>query len=103
MQKALILLCALGLGGCVTAEEELAQRQAAAKALNAKHDAVCQSFGAQPGTPAYTDCRMRFLEMMSADIASRRQARAIGSSGTSVTINQQAPASPPFVMQPIGR
>jgi hypothetical protein len=31
--------------------------------IAARQDAVCQSYGAKPGTPGYTDCRLRLVEM----------------------------------------
>lgn len=38
------------LNGCVTAQERLAQ-------IDAARDARCRSFGAQPGSDAYVKCR----------------------------------------------
>lgn len=42
-----IALCALLLAGCVSVEER-----------NAMDDNQCQSYGAEPGTEAYVQCRM---------------------------------------------
>jgi len=49
----LIVAAALILGACMTAEEQQAQ----ARAIAANDDAACRSAGAQPGTPAYVQCR----------------------------------------------
>jgi hypothetical protein len=39
------------LSGCMSAQEQAA-------AINAGDDAACQSYGAQPGTQPYFQCRM---------------------------------------------
>jgi hypothetical protein len=63
-----VLLTLFALGGCVTAEEMAAQQAAA-------DDAKCRSFGAQPGSKPYLDCRLE-LERNRANVAA---ASAIGS------------------------
>jgi hypothetical protein len=46
------------LGGCAS-REQIAARQAAARAaINAEDDGKCRSFGALPGSSAYLQCRM---------------------------------------------
>lgn len=47
MRNLLILLFALGLSACGASRAELAARD----------DEKCKSYGAQPGTPAYVQCR----------------------------------------------
>jgi hypothetical protein len=56
----LIAACilALMLPACVSAEQQRAQAEAQAAAINANDDAKCQSFGAAPGSQAYIQCRM---------------------------------------------
>jgi hypothetical protein len=49
-----VLLVALSLAGCITAEEQVAQYRAKA---NAEDNQKCLSYGAQPGSPAYVQCR----------------------------------------------
>lgn len=52
MKRTLIVLgLAVVLGGCAT-PEQLAERD----------DATCQSYGAAPGSSAYTDCRLRVAQ-----------------------------------------
>jgi hypothetical protein len=59
MCRVIVVLAALLLAGCATAES-----QAEAKAeLDAKDDAKCKSYGFQPGTLNYTDCRDKLAEM----------------------------------------
>jgi hypothetical protein len=48
--RKLILCAPLLLAGCVTAQERMVQ-------LAAADDAKCQSYGAQPGSPPYIQCR----------------------------------------------
>src|SRR5262249_32306635 len=66
----LALVCALRLAGCKTEAEQAAeenkrlQEQAEAAAQTAKRDdETCRSYGLQPGTPAYGDCRMRLVSL----------------------------------------
>jgi len=58
-----ILLVALLLGGCMTTEERIA-------AHAAEDNQKCVGYGAQPGTPAYVNCRAQLD-------SARTQARAI--------------------------
>ena len=59
--------CTMGAGhnGCTpgTKEyEQMVQQQEDTKASDDIDDAVCRSFGAEPGTPAYTECRRKRTE-----------------------------------------
>jgi len=61
MWIATMLLAAVSLVGCAQYEaEKQANMAAAAQARVASDDANCRSFGAQPGSPEYEDCRKRF-------------------------------------------
>ena len=56
--------CAMGAGhnGCTpgTKEyEQMVQQQQDAKSSDDIDDAVCRSFGAEPGSAAYTECRRK--------------------------------------------
>lgn len=59
MRLAAVLVYAIALSGCAQFQEQQ-QQQAFARqqAISANDDAKCQSFGAQPGTATYTQCRM---------------------------------------------
>ncbi|PJG56618.1 hypothetical protein CVM73_03450 [Bradyrhizobium forestalis] len=50
MRVVVILALGLSLGGCLTGEQLIAER-------NAKDDQKCQGYGARPGTDAYVNCR----------------------------------------------
>lgn len=52
-----ILLC---LGACTSAKE-----------IAAKDEEECKSIGAQPGTQAYTDCRLRIKAMRQSETNAR--------------------------------
>ena len=61
MRFAALLLTLVCLVGCAQYDAELsANLAAAAQAQTAVDDATCRSSGAQPGTPAYDDCRRRY-------------------------------------------
>lgn len=71
MKRALLL--ALLLGGCSQYEEyRAAQAQDAFEAVQQNDDAQCQSYGAQPGTPAYINCRTQLASQRSAEDAQKR-------------------------------
>lgn len=71
MRFVAILALSLSLGGCLTDEQLIAER-------NAKDDQKCQGFGARPGSDAYVNCR---AQMDSA----RTTARAIDSAAPAQT------------------
>ena len=80
MYRQALILVALLLAGCAghsigcetgigshencapgtTAYEEKQDEKAAKTAVGAINDAKCQSYGFQPGTPAYAQCRKDF-------------------------------------------
>jgi hypothetical protein len=69
--------CGRSLSVGMQSSEERAQRAAQqAAAAEAAGDAKCRSLGAQPGTPAYVDCRLRVEQMASAEAASAAASRA---------------------------
>lgn len=57
----ILMVLALGglLAGCVTAAEQDAQHASS-------EDARCRSFGAKPGTDAYTSCRVQLSNQRNA-------------------------------------
>ncbi len=61
MRFAALLLALMSLAGCAQYDAERAANLAATQqAQTAADDAACRSSGAQPGTPAYDDCRRRY-------------------------------------------
>ena len=67
------ILC---LSGCVSGEERAQRAAQQAAATEAARDTKCRSFGAQPGTPAYVDCRLRLEQMASNETAAAHAASA---------------------------
>jgi len=66
MRELVIIVLAYslaGLMGCATAQEDKAR-------LAAADNEQCTSYGTTPGTPAYTDCRIK-LERQRAILASQ--------------------------------
>jgi hypothetical protein len=60
MRFATMLVALVSLVGCAQYDAaRQANLAAAAQAQTASDDASCRSSGAQPGTPAYDDCRKR--------------------------------------------
>jgi hypothetical protein len=53
-----LIVLAVLLGGCASAESE-AQKQADAEATD---DAKCRSYGYKSGTPDYDNCRAKLVE-----------------------------------------
>jgi hypothetical protein len=60
---------AITLSGCVTGEDSTAQLDAAVRDK-------CISYGANPGTPAYTDCRLK-LEGVRRQVAAEEASRPL--------------------------
>ena len=61
MRFVTVLLVLVSLAGCAQYDaERQANLKAAVQARVAADDAACRSSGAQPGTPAYEDCRKRW-------------------------------------------
>jgi hypothetical protein len=68
-----ILALGAALAGCAQYEEyQAAQNQAAYQAIQQSDDAQCQSYGAQPGTPPYINCRTQLASQRSAEEAQKR-------------------------------
>jgi hypothetical protein len=67
--------CAPGTLGYNQAQQAQAQAQAAA-AVAANDDAQCRSYGAEPGSPSYIQCRMN-LDNQRAQVAASDRAAAI--------------------------
>jgi hypothetical protein len=56
--RCCILSLLVALGGCAS-QQQIQERQAAANAaIDADGDAKCRSFGLEPGSPGYVQCRM---------------------------------------------
>jgi hypothetical protein len=63
MKIAVVAFASLLLGGCVSAEK-----------LAAIDDQKCQSYGARPGSDAYTQCRVAMDNQRATDRSMRRAA-----------------------------
>jgi hypothetical protein len=64
MRFAALVLALAPLAGCAQYDAERASNLAAAQqAQTASDDAACRSSGAQPGMPAYDDCRRRYANL----------------------------------------
>jgi outer membrane biogenesis lipoprotein LolB len=61
MRTVLVVVALTALAGCAEYEaQQRQQAQAQSAAIAANEDAQCRSYGAQPGSPAYIQCRMNF-------------------------------------------
>jgi hypothetical protein len=73
MVRWVFVLLALGLASCAEYE---AQKQAEANAAAARRaendDAHCRSYGVQPGSNAYVQCRMNLDNQHAQDFMQRR-------------------------------
>jgi hypothetical protein len=52
------LACLLIVGGCASQEEITARRAAKEASINAQDDSKCRSYGVEPGSQGYFQCRM---------------------------------------------
>src|SRR5712691_7650704 len=78
-QFVLAGLFAWALCGCASPEQ-----------IAARQDAICQSYGAVPGSPEYTDCRLRLVEMENRNDMERRRALSQGLANASNCANLPA-------------
>ena|SRR5712691_5334291 len=62
--------------------------------IAARHDGICQSYGAVPGTPPYMDCRLRLSEMEQQASFERR--RAVGQALVGAAACSHLPAGQAF-------
>ena len=70
----LILPVAASLSGCAAYEaRQQAEANARAQAQLSSDDAQCQSYGTQPGSPAYVQCRMNLDNQHAGMEMQRRQ------------------------------
>lgn len=60
--RGLILMLALALPACASSEQARERHGNAAATADAEDDAKCREQGAEPDTPAYTQCRDRLME-----------------------------------------
>lgn len=82
MRLAMVPLLAVSLAACAEyqARQQAAAAQAAAaeaQATAASDDGRCRSYGTEPGSPGYVQCRMNMDNMRAADYQQRR-ALAVG-------------------------
>jgi len=76
MRRSLLILTALLLAGCATAESE-AQAKAQAEA---RDDAACKAHGYEPGTVKYDDCRAALVELRTQADRQAQAGRLLGRS-----------------------
>lgn len=90
--RIFIIFCfALLLVDCASQQEREAKMQVQIAAADAADASRCASYGAQPGTPAYTECRIQLTQMrQQAAIATQAQQTAI--IGQMIQNNQAAAA-----------
>jgi hypothetical protein len=73
MMRYVLMFSVLLLNGGCAQMEEIRQKGLAMQAGPPRDDdAQCQSFGAQPGTPAYINCRAQLASESNAEEASKR-------------------------------
>jgi hypothetical protein len=78
MRNLSVVSVLLLLTGCASAEQRRAETAA-------KHDSYCKSIGTMPGTPTYTDCRLKMMQMSVSERNADRQAAAIENSSSTWT------------------
>lgn len=72
MRFAAVLLLPVLLAGCAQYDAAReANLAAAARARTAADDTACRSSGAQPGSPAYDDCRKRLQNQHAREVHSQ--------------------------------
>jgi hypothetical protein len=54
---AVVGMVAISLGGCFQSSPGQGEFLASREELAKKDDAICQGYGAKPGTPEYINCR----------------------------------------------
>jgi outer membrane biogenesis lipoprotein LolB len=70
----ILAVAAIGLTGCAEMQaRQQAEANANAQAQMANDDGQCRSYGTQPGTPAYVQCRMN-LDNQHANMEMQRRA-----------------------------
>ncbi|HEY2071661.1 MAG TPA: hypothetical protein VGG48_19030 [Rhizomicrobium sp.] len=64
MRQFLIMsLAVIALSGCISPEEQAAAYRSQVAAADAADNSRCLSYGTQPGTSAYTQCRMQLTQL----------------------------------------
>ncbi|HEX5508912.1 MAG TPA: hypothetical protein VFX37_10455 [Pseudolabrys sp.] len=71
MRVSIFLLVTILLGGCAQYNER--QQAAAVQAQSSNDDARCRSYGTEPGSSGYIQCRMN-LDQLHAQEAQQRRA-----------------------------
>lgn len=75
MRRVVAICSGLWLGGCVTDEPPPMQiSPALAAAIESQDEQKCLKLGAQPGTEAYTNCRLKLQEFRRQDEANQQAA-----------------------------
>ena len=86
-----VVVCGVVLAGCAEYEARQQQEQyERAQAITANEDAQCRSYGAEPGSPAYVQCRMNFdnqRTQMRAQLASQLIGRSFPPPPQTVNVN----------------
>ena len=67
-----LTIAILGVGGCAEMEAIRQKGLAMQSGPPRDDDATCQSFGAQPGTPAYINCRTHLVSEERMEDANKR-------------------------------
>ena len=78
MRPVVVIILAASLVGCASEAERQARQAERLERLAAADDAKCKGYGAQPGSPAYVQCRAQLD-------AARTQAIATAAAGFGAT------------------
>lgn len=85
--SVLLLLPALLVSACASSEQVRERQLAAQTAASEEDDAKCKAQGAEPDTPAYTQCRDQLMEkraeQQAADVRRRESFQRTLGEGTS--------------------
>lgn len=73
---AIVALSVL-LAGCAARVRGTGEAYLSDQEIEAKDDATCKGFGAQPGTQIYIDCRLRLRSTRSSEDGGRRLRAAL--------------------------
>lgn len=76
IMRAILIVWAVLLTGCVSPAERAAQMRAQWAAIDAADNSRCLSYGTQRGTPAYAQCRMQIAQMRQQAIEADQTRRA---------------------------
>lgn len=92
--RLLWLVLAIPLAGCIVqSEAEIAARKAE---LAAKDDGVCKSYGAQPGTDVYVQCRIAQQRARDDSDNAARISRSVAVNSDAATTTTSTPTLQPI-------